>query len=377
MKKICFVVTSEFVVKAFMREHIRSLSQHFEVSLIVNTKNLNLLKDMNLDATLIPMNIKREINPIYDLFCLFMLIQLFLRNRYDAVHSLTPKAGLLTILAGWITLRPIRVHTFQGEVWVTKKGLLRWFLIGMDKLVATLSTHLTVVSNSEKNFLLKHKIINEQKAIVFHKGSISGVDLNRFFPDESKRKKIREDFGIKPHDVVLVYVGRLNRDKGLIDLVDVFAEISDSNLYLVIVGPDEHLMAKGIRERLKHKQSMFHLIPETESPEDYMNASDIICLPSYREGFGMVIIEAAACGIPAVASRIYGITDAIEENFTGLMHEAGNVADLKNKLEIIISDSSLRHQLGKNAYKRVVSDFKSNFITDLWLEFYNKLLLKK
>lgn len=374
MKKICFVLTAEFVVKAFLQEHLRTLSEHYEVSLIVNTQNDNLLSELGLKVELIPMAIQREIHPLFDFWCLLKLVFLFAFKRFDAVHSITPKAGVLAILAAWITFRPMRVHTFQGEVWITKKGIMRWLLISLDKLVAAIATHVTIVSKSEKDFLLDHNIINPNKASVFNDGSISGVDLNKFYPDPHKRKRIRISLGIPDDDLVLLFIGRLNRDKGVPDLVKAFSRINAPNIHLLVVGPDEHKLLPDIIKELSHKKNYLHVLPETDRPADFMNTADVLCLPSYREGFGVVIIEAAACGIPSVASNIYGISDAIIEGKTGLLHAPRDSDDITEKLCIILNNPDLRTALGQQALERAKSIFDSHIITKSWLDFYRKNL---
>lgn len=377
MRKICFVLTAEFAVKAFMREHLHMLSKQFDVSLLVNTQNQQLLADLDLNITLIPIAIRREIHPLFDVWCLLKLIWLFASQRYDAVHSVTPKAGLLTMLAGWFTRRPMRVHTFQGEVWITQRGFMRWLLITLDKLVARLATHITIVSKSEKNFLLQHNIIDADKAIVFLEGSIAGVDLKRFSPNEDKRHAVRHGLGIPQRSVVLLFIGRLNRDKGLLDLVSAYAQMPQLDVHLLIVGPDEHKLVPVISQQLIHKRHLLHILPETDQPADYMNAADILCLPSYREGFGVVIIEAAACAIPSIASNIYGITDAIVDGQTGLLHAPRQVRDIYEKLQVLVHDAVFRKTLGQQARARAQRSFDSRLITHAWLTFYQQHLNKK
>ncbi len=374
MKKICFVLTAEFAVKAFMLKHIKTLSKYFEVTVIVNTQNPYLLKELGLNAKLIPMNIAREISPIVDFICLLKLSLIFLTKRYDAVHSITPKAGLLAMLAALITLTRHRIHTFQGEVWVTKQGLLRWLLISLDKLVAKIATQIIVVSQSERDFLISHNIINNEKSIVFNQGSIAGVDLTRFRQDSVQRKNLRTKLGLQNDDVVYLFIGRINRDKGILDLVEAFSLVNNPKCHLMIVGPDEHGLNQTIKSTLKTKKSSLHIFPETDRPEDYMVAGDVLCLPSYREGFGVVIIEAAAVGIPAIASRIYGITDAIVDKETGLLHEPQNINEIKDQIESLASDTKLRVKLGSQARDRVIKDFNSGLIAQAWVNFYQEKL---
>ena len=376
MKKICFVLTAEFALKAFMLEHIKILSKDFDVSVIVNTKNPNFFDEFDINARIVPLNVAREINLLSDIISLFKLIRIFRANNYDAVHTVTPKAGLLGMLAAFLSFTKIRVHTFQGEVWITKKGILRLFLICLDKLVSLMSTHLIVVSKSEQEFLIKHKIINFQKSIVFNHGSIAGVDIERFKPDVNKRNLLRAELDIADNDIVCLFVGRINKDKGILDLVKAFSLMTSSKCHLMIIGPDEHNLKDLVESELLQKKHLLHIFPETATPEQYMVASDILCLPSYREGFGVVLIEAAACGVTSIASRIYGITDAVVENETGLLHEPRNILDIKDKIETLVSNDQLRSELSMNALKRAIECFDNKLLTQSWLNFYKKLLFK-
>jgi len=142
------------------------------------------------------------------------------------------------------------------------------------------------------------------------------------------------------------------------------------------VGPDESNMQERITALHNFDSKEILFVGYTDHPQDFMVAADVLCLPSYREGFGSVIIEAAACGIPALASRIYGITDAIKDNVTGLMHEAGNISELQSKLERMAIDGHLRETLGKNAYHRAINDFNSERITQAWCDFYRDVIFK-
>ena len=373
MKKIAFVLTTDFAVKAFLLSHLRALSEFYEVTVIVNTEGKDFLRAETIDAVVIPLEFSRKISLATDVSCLFQLIKLFHQYKFDAVHSVTPKAGLLCMLASWLVCIPLRVHTFTGQVWASKTSIKRLLLKWVDCLIAALTTHNLIDSPSQMQFLLDEKVTKSAKSHVFAKGSISGVDITKFKPNVDARLAIRNQLKIAEDKLVFLFIGRLNRDKGVMDLAQAFSQLNNSNLHLLFVGPDEQDMQAEIM-KTQSNQAHIHFIGHTDTPEAYMAAADVLCLPSYREGFGSVLIEAAAVGVPAIASRIYGITDAVVDNETGLLHEPRNVDAIKMLMETVANNEALRNKLGKQAIERVVKDFSSELITQAWVDFYQDKL---
>ena len=374
MKSIAFVLTTDFAVKAFLLNHLRALSQIYKVVVIVNTENAEFLTASAIDAVVIPLEFARKIDLVTDVSCLFQLIKLLNKYKFDAVHSVTPKAGLLAMLASWIMRVPLRVHTFTGQVWASKKGIKRFLLKQIDCFIAALTTHNVVDSPSQLQFLLDEKVTKIAKSCVFAKGSISGVDLARFKPDIEQKLAIRKHLKIADNQLVFLFIGRLNVDKGVLDLAEGFSQLNNINLHLLFVGPDEQEMQAEIMKLQNNQKANIHFIGHTDKPEAYMAAADVLCLPSYREGFGTVLIEAAAVGIPAIASRIYGITDAVVDNETGLLHAPRDVDAIKMLIEIVANNQALRNALGKQARERAVKDFSSELITQAWVDFYQDKL---
>ena len=177
------------------------------------------------------------------------------------------------------------------------------------------------------------------------------MDPARFRRDPAARRAIRRSLAIPARAVTLLFVGRLHRDKGVLDLACAFARLADRrpDIHLLIVGPDEQNLTDAVRALCSRHQGRLHFSGFTGTPELLMAASDILCLPSYREGFGSVIIEAAAVGLPAVASRIYGVTDAVVDGETGLLHDPADVRGMVAQMERLVSDPELRRSLGASA----------------------------
>ncbi len=377
MKKICFVATIPAAVNSFLRDHIQAAGEIYSVTVVCNSEDKYLLE--GLDAKIVFLPIERKPSPIKDLLVLIQLVKLFRREKFDIVHSHLPKTGLLAMIAAWLACVPIRINTFHGEVWATQSGWRRRALKLCDQLVGLLATNILVVSPSQQAFLVKEGILPQGKAKVIGVGSICGVNPLRFHDDPDARLRIRNDLGIAHEATVILFVGRLNREKGMLDLAAAFDTIAKhySNVALLLVGAEEDIAFRQIQETCYAELDRLHYVSFTRTPEHYIAAADIFCLPSYREGLPMTILESAACGVPSVASRIYGITDAVEEGKTGLLFTAHDVSGLTQSLSTLIEDKSLRQQMGEAARLRVLNLFLSDNITEELLTLYAKLLVEQ
>lgn len=373
-KRLCYVATIPAVVHAFLRAHIQAAAEKYEVTVICNAVDKHLLDGLKANIVLLP--IVRRPSPWRDLLVLFKLIGLFRRERFDIVHSHMPKTGLLGMLAAWVSGVPIRINTFHGEVWATRKGWRRSILKRLDKFVGWLATDILLVSFSQRNFLEREEVLAVGKSIVIGAGSICGVDPRRFHPNLEARFTVRETLGVSQEATVLLFVGRLNRDKGVLDLAAAFDALARDfpGVVLVLVGTEEDVCFSRIREICHAEPNRLHYVKFTLTPERFMAASDIFCLPSYREGFGLTLIEAAACGVPAVASRIYGISDALDEGKTGLLFTPGDVDDLTRTLRKLIVEIEFRQQMGEAARIRALNLFASKDITLEMIALYDRLI---
>jgi glycosyltransferase involved in cell wall biosynthesis len=316
-------------------------------------------------------DIERNISFFKDFHALLQLTILFFKLRPNSIHSITPKAGLLAMFAGFIAGVPYRFHTFTGQVWASKKGFSRFFLKLLDKVIVVFSTQIFTDSQSQSIFLYSQGVVKLGCSKVLGPGSITGVDFQRFKPDSTQRSTQRDDLNVDNLTIVFLYVGRITKDKGLFDLIAAMNIVSgqypDAELW--IVGPDEAgiqqdlLMEVGVNTKVRWPGQTFH-------PEHYMAAADILLLPSYREGFGSVIIEAAACGIPAIAYKTEGVVDAIVDGQTGVLVEKFNIDQFSQAMMRLIEDATFRSQLGLAAQKRSQELFAGEIITGAWEQYY-------
>lgn len=318
--------------------------------------------------------IARNIELKKDLSALFQMTKLFWNQGFDIVHSHTPKAGLITALAGLLSFRKKRIHTFTGQVWVDYVGFKRAFFKGIDKFICMMNTFCYVDGHGQKKFLISNHIGSEATLKVVMKGSLSGLDTERFNPAKEvlKGKEIRT-FNFPGFDgQVILFLGRINQDKGIRELLEAFNFLqSKYPIRLLMVGPREPMPQDldSLFTKMCKDQSVIH-IDFVTNVEDYYSAADIYCLPTYREGCPVTILEASAMEKPVVASRIYGVSDTVIENETALLFEVKNTADLTAKLEKVILDKNLSKLLGQNGRTFVVKNFKSEDLARELIENY-------
>lgn len=374
MKKICFIATIPAVINSFLREHINASAQRWSVTVVCNPSGVTILDGMA--GRLILMNIERKASLWKDFLFFIQLLLFYRREKFEIVHSIMPKTGFLAMFSAWINRVPNRIHTFTGQVWATRKGLTRSILKVFDKLIVYFATEILVDSPSQLDFLISEGILMPGKGKVIGNGSICGIDPDKFKPDQTIKSCVRHDLNIDIEATVLLFLGRLNKDKGVLDLAHAFSEISKNRpgTILLLVGAEEDVSFEDLQKICGEQSDKLRRVDFTPHPEQYIAASDIFCLPSYREGFGQSIIEAAATEIPAAASRIYGITDAVEDGVTGLLFPPGDIKMLIKALLTLIEDNSLREKMGTAARARALRLFSSQKITTELINLYQRLM---
>lgn len=376
LKSLAIITTTEMTVTSFLLNHIIELEKFYDVTVITKTENVLFLNEYGFRGKVIPIPISREINIVKDIYTLYKLTKLFIIYSFDNIISVTPKAGLLSMVAGLISRTPNRIHFFTGQVWATRTGFSRYLLKFLDKVTFFCSTEVLVDSFSQRDFLLKEKVITEERSSVLADGSVGGVNLQKYARNEGSRSMLRKKWNLVDADIVLLFLGRVCYEKGINELLCAFAAISKSfdNAHLVIVGPNEGEYGPDFF----HKYNHLNVIVEgsTANPEIYYSAADIFVLPSHREGFGTVVLEAAAAKIPSVGSSIYGLSDAIIDGETGLLHLPKDPLSLEKKIIILLKDADLRRRLGEAAFNRVQDKFSEEVLIDALLKYFQSQLVK-
>jgi len=375
-KKICIVCATPLTIHFFFREHLCRLSDFSEVNLLVNLNNEKFTPDMGLPVKVIDFPITRQINLFSDITVLLILIKHLILNKYDLVWGIGPKAGLISMLASCICRVRCRLFIFQGEVWASKRGLGRFLLKTLDQLTGRLATSVLAVGSSEKTYLESQGVVNKGKIQVLGSGSICGVDFKKFQPNKKIKETLRSDLFIPLRARVCLFLGRINKDKGILDLVDAFklAHQESPNLFLLIVGPDEFGLSQLIRSKLAGYEHTYKLLDFVRDAEKYYSLADFFCLPSYREGFPISILEAAACEIPTIGSDIYGINDALIDGVTGIQFPVGDISALKKSMLKLADDSAYCEDLGIAARNRSLLNYEKTMVCDRYINFMRELL---
>lgn len=377
-KRICFIVATPLTAKAFLLKHFEYLSKEFDIYLAANFEENTATPFFSPYVKETKhIGIQRNIALIEDVKALFTLRNYLVQMQFDAVHTVTPKAALLGILGAKMAGVKIRIHIFTGQVWHSKKGIFRTLLKNLDRLIVYCATHILVDGESQRQFLIQNKIIDEKNSRVLGKGSISGVDLGRFSPNTEIRDKYRKELNLSS-EVIFMFLGRINLDKGVLDLVQAFLRLNRkyNNSKLVLVGPDEENLQPQIKEMCPESNSLV-FYGSTSKPEEVLQLADVFCLPSYREGFGTSVIEASLLELPIICSDTYGLMETILDNKTGLRHQVGNIDSIYNQMEKMMEDDDLRLVLGNNGRNYVLENFSSDAISQEWVTYYTNLLSTK
>lgn len=377
-KKICFVVAVPGTANSFLRDHIKALRTKYDVYLAGNIKSEKEIERLDVSG-FHTIDIQRNISLKKDVRSVLALKKYFAEMGFDAVHSVTPKAGLVTAFSARLAGIKTRIHIFTGQVWATKKGFMKAFLKTTDRFIAMLDNHILVDGQAQMEFLEKNGIFSHGRAKVLGAGSISGVNTVRFTPSDKTRKEVRETIGIGEQKIVFSFMGRQNKDKGINELFEAFNRLAGErrNVFLLLIGTDEEdCQAKLPEYRNIKPGENYCFYGRTSEPEKILQASDVFCMPSYREGFGTSVIEASCLGIPVICSDIYGLRDTMIDRETGLRCKVADAESLYQCMLQLADDPELLRSLGENGRLRVLQNFDGAIITKEWCRFYDSLLSK-
>ena len=331
---------------------------------------LDELRDVDgFHCVAVPM--ERHISVVNDLKSLIMMIGVFRKEKPQVVHSMTPKAGMICMVAAWLTHVPVRIHTFTGLVWPTATGMKRKLLMMTDWLTCACATHVIPEGQGVLNDL-KNGGITKKPMRVLGYGNVMGVDMERFSPD---RFSVKKDAGV----FTFVFVGRIVGDKGINELVEAFVRLHDvhKNTRLVLVGNYEHNLdpvSDITRKLIDTNKGIEACGPKygDDLLQMYVDA-DCFVMPSYREGFPNTVLEAGAMGLPSIVTDINGSREIIENEKNGLIVPAKDADALYVAMERMLTDTAVRSTMKQNARQMIESRFEKNFVQSCQIEFYKSI----
>ncbi|MDA8094311.1 MAG: glycosyltransferase family 4 protein [Betaproteobacteria bacterium] len=375
--KIARVATVPFFLYNHLRGQIAATvgAGHEVVLVSSGGREVPWLKEMP-GIRFVQIEIPRKISPRQDLKALWQLYWLFRRERFDIVHSGTPKAGMLCAIAGYLARVPVRLHTFTGQAWVELHGIVRALAKAGDRLTARLDTRCYADALSQREFIVEQAVAAKEKINVVGAGSLAGVDLARFSPGGRERmnEALLRELNIPAGHKIVTFIGRITRDKGIYELIESFRALVGKGVpcSLLLVGPEESAPGERISHALAGLPNV-HVFGYQPDPERWLAITDVFCLPSYREGFGNVVVEAAAMGVPTVGTDIVGLRDTIVAGETGLLVPPKDVHALTVALTDLLGDDEKRRRMGQNARIRAVDLFDSRKVNAGVLDEYQTL----
>lgn len=372
--KIIRAVTASQSI-GFFEPMVKDLQERGYEIVSVSSPGESLIRLREKGVKVIEVSMERHISMFRDLKSLMRMISVFRKEKPFMVHSMTPKAGMLCMLAAWITRVPCRVHTFTGLVWPTSTGLKRRILMATDWLTCACATHIIPEGRGVMNDLQSH--ITKKPMKVLGYGNVRGVDMEKF----SRRTEV-EDMakGIKTEGIfTFIFVGRIVGDKGINELVSAFAELHKKyeKTRLLLVGRFEKELDPLKAETLNviDKHISIELLGPKYGDEllAYYAASDCFVFPSYREGFPNTVMEAGAMGLPSIVTDINGSREIIMDGKNGVIIPSKDVEALYHAMEEMITNSDKTKEYADNAREMIASRFERGFVCKCLYDFYEEI----
>ncbi len=355
MIRFCIVATVPTTIKAFFGKQLAFLKENdFDITVITSPSGnqLDFGGKLPEGIKLYPVKMSRTIKLLEDLKAFFEILKIVKQNKFDIVQYVTPKAALLGSIASWRAKVPVRLYLMWGLYYVTRKGFKKLLFKTMEKLVCRLSTAIAPDSKGNVKFAVEEGLCTAEKIGVVGHGSANGVDTERFDPDElsGDGERIRAELGIPEKAIVFGCIAAIVKDKGVNELIEAFGEVSKNNpdAYLLYIGQatEKDPVDKSTLEVMESHRKIIHLGWQTE-PEKYLAAMDIFVLPTYREGFGVVNIEASAMRLPVISTDVPGPQESIVNGRTGVLVPARQVKPLVQAMLTLLDRPLCRKRLGE------------------------------
>jgi glycosyltransferase involved in cell wall biosynthesis len=362
-----------------LKGQLAFLSENYNV-IAVSGKDSHLETVANRERVpTINVSMSRKISLVKDFISLINLYLLFKKEKPLIVHSITPKAGLLSMVAAYFAGVPIRVHTFTGLVFPTKSGAMKQLLVAMDRILCKCATNVYPEGEGVKRDLIQYRITTKPLKVVAN-GNINGIDLEYFNPEnvsEIELIKLRTSLGIQRTDFVYIFIGRLVADKGINELIAAFSKLTKqkNNIKLLLVGQLEQELNPISKTTLIDIQYNSDIISTgyQDVVREYLALADAFVLPSYREGFPNVLLQAGAMGLPSIVTNINGCNEIIINNYNGIIIPVKNELTIFDAMQLLLEDELLYYSLHSNARKGIENRFDQQVVWKATLEEYKRI----
>lgn len=379
MKKICYITTVALSIRSFFIPQLKYLAENGYDVTVICSPDENLQKELGDGIKFIPVTIARGVSPMTLGKSIMELKKVFKREKFDIVQYSTPNAGFCGSIAAKLAGVKVRNYHLMGLRYLGMSGVARKLFKALEKMSCALSTHVECITPSNLDLCIKEKLFKADKGTMVWNGSTGGVNMDRFDASncEAWRSEVRSELGLDENDFVFGFVGRLTRDKGVNEILEAYSNLQNRAKLLIIgVREGTDTLEPELWQYAENSETVT-ILDFKKDIERYYSAMDVLLLPSYREGFGMVIAEAAAVGTPAIVSNIPGPVDVIDEGKTALTVEVKNARDLQNKMEYMLNNPDIISDMSDNCSEFIKEKFDSKVLNKKILERKDKLLGEK
>ena len=379
MKKLIRISTIPSSMESFLKGQLCFLSDFFEIVAVSSPgEKLEIIRQREGVKT-IALPMQRHISLWKDLVSLVRMILLFAKEKPYIIHSMTPKAGLISMLAGWITRVPVRMHTFTGLVFPTATGGMQKLLITMDRITCFCATHINPEGEGVKRDLERYHITKKPMFIIAN-GNVGGIDLIHF-----DRTSAVEEEAIHYHQTAgcftFCFVGRMVCDKGINELIHVFIRLYQKNtkIRLLLVGPfekDLDPVLPEVEEQILHHPGI-SFVGWQSDVRPFLAASDAFVFPSYREGFPNVVMQAGAMGLASIVTDINGCNEIIVDGKNGVIIPSKDEEALYQAMKDFVAHPEKVKQMAANARPMIASRYEQKMVWKALLEEYRRVCKEK
>lgn len=365
-----FLITTVPMSLSFFKGQIGKLSKDFDITLISSPDEEleQIAHSENVKYTAISM--KRDISIIDDIVSLLKFLWLFIIQRPDVIHCNTPKGSLLGLITGYLTRVPVRIYYLHGLRYEGATGKKRQLLVVLEKLNCFCATHIIAVSHG-----IKQKVQDEltsKKVSVIHHGSANGMPVEEFLIENYDDYAIRESYGITKQDFVFGFVGRLVADKGINELVHAFNMLEQKNIKLIMVGryePELDPLSQETQNIIKTNPNIIE-VGFQKDVKKFLTIMDLFVSPSYREGFGLSVLEANLMKVPVLVTSITGYSEIVQEGKNGFFVDPKDTLTLFNKMKKISQSRDSLLAMKQQCYDEVASKYNHKEVLEKALEYY-------
>jgi glycosyltransferase involved in cell wall biosynthesis len=374
------ITTVPLSLEKLLEDQLKFMGDYFDVTAISSENNRLKKFGENQKVKTFTLNLTRQITPIKDLLAVWKLIRFLKKTKPHIVHTHTPKAGIVGMLAAYIARVPHRLHTVAGLPLMEATGSKRKVLNAVEKLTYACATKVYPNSKGLKDFILKENFSKPSKLKIIGNGSSNGIDTTYFDPNyytETFKNKVKLKLGISETDKVFIFVGRLVSDKGINELITAFNILQQNhqNIKLLLVGPLESDLDPLHKQTLNTIESNQHIISLgfQKDVRPWFAVSDMLTFPSYREGFPNVVLQASAMGLPCIVSNINGCNEIITDNLNGIIVPKKNTDALADAMSVLINNPILFNKLRVNARKLIQEKYERKVFWKALLQEYKSL----